>query len=288
MTRFVAAAMAALLMASSVWAADLPSDKLNTFKAGQTTKAQVLSSLGAPKAEDHNPDGRSVLLYDYSVPLTEKNKNISEMVVTFLFDSQDVLVRAQLYARNPNAAGGAQPSAQANPPAAPAAGPQDENLLTRLAKGFKVGSQGDSNGETAREMVPEAETVQDWSRMITIQIFHRLPNANPNTFADGMQTRWAGACKGADFETIAGAPENGYPASIRRFSCPLNSQTGKPENTFMKFVGGADAFYVVQYAYRSGLTPENTAQALDYLKSATVCDSRKADHPCPKLQPIAR
>jgi hypothetical protein len=79
--------------------------------------------------------------------------------------------------------------------------------------------------------------------------------------------------------------ENGYPFSFWLLTCPLNTRTGKPENTFAKFVSGNDAFYSIQYAYRSALTQENTLSTTAYLGGIQACDTRLPDRPCPTVAP---
>jgi len=117
MRGWILGALAALAFAGAAKAADLPVDKLNGFKAGQTTKAQVLAALGPPMTQSHNPDGRSALLYDYSVPLTQANPTVKEMVVGLVFDPHDVLLVARFYGKT--ADGAPAPGAPPTPPTPP-------------------------------------------------------------------------------------------------------------------------------------------------------------------------
>lgn len=160
---------------------------------------------------------------------------------------------------------------------------QDENLMTPLPKGFKIGSHGSNAQMMGSEYVPEGETVQDWSRMITVQVFRNLKGADPDKFAKGTGDRWQSACPGADVGKVRDGRERGYGFSLWMFRCPLNPKTQKPENTYIKLISGKDALYVVQYAYRAPLTRENIPPAMAYLGSVWVCDSRLPDRPCPQV-----
>jgi outer membrane protein assembly factor BamE (lipoprotein component of BamABCDE complex) len=120
MRKWVLGALAALAFAGAVAAADLPVDKLNGFKAGQTTKAQVLATLGSPITQSHNPDGRSALLYDYSVPQTAANPTVKEMVVGLVFDAHNFLLVVRFYGKT--ADGAPAPAAPPTPPQPPAPG----------------------------------------------------------------------------------------------------------------------------------------------------------------------
>ena len=46
-----------------------------------------------------------------------------------------------------------------------------ENLLFAPPKDFKIGYQSNHDNRMMTEWVPTAETVQDWTQMLTVQIF---------------------------------------------------------------------------------------------------------------------
>jgi hypothetical protein len=167
------------------------------------------------------------------------------------------------------------------PPATIAAPLQDENLLTPLPADFAVGYRASSGRIEITEYVPRGESVTDWSRLITVQIFHGLGGGDPKRFATQMAGNWQSACPGADVVPLSAGTTNGYPSLLWRFSCPLNPETQKPENMWLKAVSGADSLYVVQYAYRQKLSPELQGPAADYLDTVSVCDTRRTDRSCP-------
>lgn len=162
-----------------------------------------------------------------------------------------------------------------------AAGLQDENLIFVLPKDFVVGKQGENGPMIGAEYVPQGETVQSWTRMITVQVFRNIKQSDPNRFAEGLKPMWLSACPGAEVMKIKDGTENGYPFALWQFTCPNNPQTGKPENMYTKLTGGSDALYSIQYAYRSPLTKEIILPTMSYLGSIRVCDTRTPEHPCP-------
>jgi hypothetical protein len=159
---------------------------------------------------------------------------------------------------------------------------QDENLLIQLPGGFKSGYTASNGKEDMAEYVPAGESVDDWSRMVTVQIFHEAKNADPEGFADNLAKGWTSSCPGGTAQKSTAGVENGYPFALWVYACPLNPQTNKPENMFLKVTSGADALYSVQYAYRLELSKELIEPAIDYLKTVMVCDTRQKDRPCPK------
>jgi len=58
-----------------------------------------------------------------------------------------------------------------------------ENLLTSMPSGFKVGYSAGNGKEDMVEYVPAAETVDDWTKMVTVQVFHNARNVDPDAFA---------------------------------------------------------------------------------------------------------
>jgi hypothetical protein len=159
---------------------------------------------------------------------------------------------------------------------------RNENLLTPLPDGFKVGFHDANERQSIVEYVPQAETVDDWSRLVTVQIFYGTKDADPDAFAGNLGKKWMSACVGGGARKVTAGAENGYPFSLWMYDCALNPQTHKPETMWLKAMSGADSLYSVQYAARRALSKELIGQAMDYLKRVSLCDARRADRPCPK------
>lgn len=160
----------------------------------------------------------------------------------------------------------------------------DENLLQNLPSGYKVDFQAKQGSMFITEMVPQSETVKNWTEMVTTQVFKGLKNVTPEQFQALMAKNWLAACKDGGVAPVTRGEENGYLFSIWLQTCPLNQSTGKPENTWFKAIKGNDSFYVVQKAFRFDPSNENVVQWMKYFRSVMVCDSRLPDSPCPKLE----
>ena len=160
---------------------------------------------------------------------------------------------------------------------------KDENLLTVLPKGYKVDFQERKNNVLITEMVPAAESVKNWTEMVTVQIFFGMKNVTPEQFKQRMEQLWVGSCKGSEVHQIAQGPERGYPALIWMQSCPLNNATSKPEITWLKAIRGNDSFYLVQKAFEFMPSKEQVVEWTQYLRGVYVCDTRVPDRPCPTV-----
>jgi hypothetical protein len=159
----------------------------------------------------------------------------------------------------------------------------NENLLAPLPPGFKMDFQDKKPNSLMNEMVPTAETVNNWTEMVTVQIFYNM-KTTPEQFVDKMVSGWKSACPGASSSAIASGPENGYPAGVWLLNCPKNPSTGKPEITWIKAMQGNDSFYVVQKAFKFRPSNDEVVQWMKYLRSIAVCDSRLPDRACPQTK----
>ena len=161
---------------------------------------------------------------------------------------------------------------------------ENENLLTTMPAGYKVDFQQRKGNMLMTEMVPVGESVNNWTEMVTVQIFYGLKTVTPEQFRMRMEGLWQGSCPNSTSKAISQGTERGYPTGMWALFCPLNAGSGKPENTWFKVIQGADSFYVVQKSYKFAPNKEQESQWLRYLQSASVCDSRVPERACPKAK----
>lgn len=167
---------------------------------------------------------------------------------------------------------------------AAASGLQDENLLQPLLVGYVVGHQDKQSGLETIEYVPQGETVQNWTQMLTTQILRGRQDIPAGAYLQMMQGNWSKACPGSEATEITAGQENGYPFALWRFICPRNPGTGKPEYTWMKAIQGQDAFYLVQKAYKFDPGENEVVALMKQLQKVVVCDSRTESQACPKVK----
>ena len=157
---------------------------------------------------------------------------------------------------------------------------QNENLLAGLPDGFKIGYQAEQGNQTITEMVAEDETVEDWTTMVTVQVYLGEKNTTPQQAQETLTTNWFGACENSETYPVADGVENGYNFVLWMLYCPLNPSTQKEEFTYMKAIQGNDSFYLVQVAFRYKPTEADITQWMNYLREVQVCDSRMPDRAC--------
>src|SRR4051812_26632756 len=117
---------------------------------------------------------------------------------------------------------------------------ENENLLVSLPSGYKVGYHKSTIKGVISEMVPAAESAENWTEMVTVQIFLNMRDVTPAQYRGRMEKLWAAACPGSKFSKVKETIENGYPTLTWTQKCPNNQQTGKPELTWLKALQGND------------------------------------------------
>jgi hypothetical protein len=164
-----------------------------------------------------------------------------------------------------------------------AAGLEAENLLQALPDGYKIAFQDRQGGMLITEMVPKAETADNWTEMVTAQVFFGL-KATPRQFKARMDEGVKAACPDAESVDVIHDEENGYPISIWMQVCPLNPSTGKPEYTWFKAIQGNDSFYVVQKAFKYAPSKEEVVHWMEYFRQVSACDTRLPASTCPVFE----
>ena len=174
-----------------------------------------------------------------------------------------------------------QPSFEADTNTPTNSGLENENLLAELPDGFKVAYQAEQGNQTITEMVAESETVDEWTTMVTVQVYLGQNNLTPAQAQETLTNDWFNACENSEVYPIADGQENGYDFALWQLYCPLNPATQLEEYTYMKAIAGNDSFYLAQVAFRYEPTEADVTQWMQYLKQVQVCDSRLAAQACP-------
>jgi hypothetical protein len=160
-------------------------------------------------------------------------------------------------------------------------GLEDENLLAELPDGFKVDYEAQQENMIISEMVPSSESVDDWSTLVTVQIFTGMTGTTPEQYQENMNQSWFNACADSESYPVADGEENGYPFVLWQLYCPVNPATQKVEYAYMKAIQGNDSFYLVQVAFRHEPSNDEITQWMQYMKQVKVCDSRIPEKACP-------
>jgi hypothetical protein len=152
--------------------------------------------------------------------------------------------------------------------------PASDRMVWPVADGFVVVHSQHTQRGDIEERVPSGETVDNWTRMITLVT---LPDPiDPMRYAQAMAKMWGDACPDAQ----AGAPVRSERGVDIRIDCPINPRTGKPETMFQRTVAGDGKLYVLQIAFRSPPDAAQASWAMAQLDAATLCDDESDAPAC--------
>ena len=161
-------------------------------------------------------------------------------------------------------------------------GLEGENLIQPRPAGFKVVDEQHEGNDSLTAMVPADESAQQWTRMVTTQVYRGMKDAGFfDKYKAQMDKRWTDACDTSHTKPFSDGKDHGYPTHVWMQICAFKDPARKPQVTLFKFIQGDDAAYVVQMAFHDTPAKGDMALALVYLDHVTVCDTRKADAPCP-------
>ncbi|MFT4091404.1 MAG: hypothetical protein QM645_11775 [Asticcacaulis sp.] len=157
-----------------------------------------------------------------------------------------------------------------------------ERLRLEIPDTFWMAHNQSSAKATIREFIPEGETVENWSTMLTSLIMYDTPDISPKTFAQNYAAFISASCEGSVFKEIEAGVENGYDYAVWLMYCPSVPVIGKPEFNVSKVFISKNTVYLTQYARRQSPDEEDVAIGIGFLQTVSLCDTRDEKRPCPE------
>lgn len=134
-------------------------------------------------------------------------------------------------------------------------------------KDLIVGHQASQGRAILVELVPGGETVQNYSRMVTLQTAPDLGNVPENAFLQEFADRYTAACPKT---TVTKVPMGQKGATGLRLDCPRHPKTNKLETVFVRAFDLGTDLGIVQITMRYFPMPVDGEWARDYLGRVTV------------------
>ncbi|RUL66560.1 hypothetical protein EKH79_01670 [Dyella dinghuensis] len=159
-----------------------------------------------------------------------------------------------------------------------------ENLIQSLPSGFNIATRGTAaGGVELTEMIPNGETVDNWTKMVTTQVFFGVKDLSFQTYMSDMEKHWKDSCDETDSKLLRDGKENGYPFHLWMQTCSYNDSKKHPKITWFKFIQGNDSTYVAQYAFHVEPSKDQVIDTMHYLAETQACDTRRTESPCPEI-----
>ncbi|ABD07050.1 conserved hypothetical protein [Rhodopseudomonas palustris HaA2] len=155
-----------------------------------------------------------------------------------------------------------------------------EQMLLKPPKGFKVVAESKTDTTSTAVMVPDGQSVANWTEKLTTQVLFKQAEQSPSAYRTRSEKAAAAECPGATFETIKDGTENLYPMVAWTETCPKAKDGGKPEITWSKAVRGRENFYLLQKAHRFEPDAKQRKALVRLFDASRVCDTRVPGHRC--------
>ncbi|HSO07387.1 MAG TPA: hypothetical protein VLW45_09100 [Pelomicrobium sp.] len=171
--------------------------------------------------------------------------------------------------------------------AAPAAA--GERFIVPRPDGWKMVLQAREKGLTRTQLVPNSQTLEEWTDMVTSQTLPRFVGISVEEYLARITQAAKQVCTELVHTPIVSAETNGYPAASMGQFCTRYAQTGLGEVTVFKVIQGREMLYVVHRSWRmppfqAGTQPVPRADFdawVKYLDTVIVCDPADSARPCP-------
>ena len=147
--------------------------------------------------------------------------------------------------------------------------------------GFVLAHRVEGGGSLIEERIPQGETVEAWTRMVTVQRFAGASQRlRASDLLANIQNGLRTSCPEATTTAISGETISGRRAARMRADCPLLAQTGLPETFVILVIEGSSDLHVAQVAFRRVPTAADLAWADRHLASVVLCDRASREAAC--------
>jgi hypothetical protein len=155
-----------------------------------------------------------------------------------------------------------------------------ERLVAPADSGFAPGVVQQRRSVFMSEAVPKDETLEVWTRMVTIQRFPWQPGVTPELLANGIIEGFSRVCGATTNRDATALTVEGQQAADLRADCPVNPQTGKPETMFGRVILGDEMIHMIQIAFRHLPSAAEAAWAERTIAATILCKRASGDVRC--------
>jgi hypothetical protein len=154
-----------------------------------------------------------------------------------------------------------------------------EFIQFQIPNNYKSVTKSQKPKFEVQEFIPQSESLQNWTEMLTVQTFYEMKVA-PKEFQMQLASSFKSACKSSAMYPVADSLETGYVASVAIHACEYADKRPQDEITLVKIIKGKNALYVVQKVFRFQPDPAIINQWTLYLKNIRICGTTSSDSGC--------
>jgi hypothetical protein len=147
---------------------------------------------------------------------------------------------------------------------------ETETLNYFVPEGFKIAYQNHDATSEIVEIISSTESLENWSRMITIQTFTDSYKYDPEKFILDISRLAKNQCGKVMVEPVAADQQNGFSFSHKVIMCEPNTKTDKAEIMNIKAIKGKQSFYVAQVINRVEIDENEIRYWAIYLRDLMI------------------
>lgn len=151
-------------------------------------------------------------------------------------------------------------------------------MLSMTPHGYKVAFHIKNEVGTMLEMIPEGESLDQWTKMLTVHVMRNINGYTLDSFYVGMKEAWTDMCPCGSTEIVERGREKLQPTLFWSQTCPPNRETSQLENTWFKLSIRNGILVMVQKAFKFEPSADDVASWLDYLRELRVDHRLEALH----------
>jgi len=164
-----------------------------------------------------------------------------------------------------------------------------EQLLAKPPADWKLIYQLNNTSTRLSDFVPPQESDSEWTTKLSFESFKKLVDSDPIEVLLAEVKREQKNCSFVQHFNLFSGLENNFPASVRLFLCGENTSINKGEVQMIKAIAGNDYLYFIKILKRiepfnvdqPEFAKEEIATWSNYIRSISLCDPGKVEHPCP-------
>jgi len=164
-----------------------------------------------------------------------------------------------------------------------------ERLLAKPPADWKLIYQLNNISTRLSEFVPPQETDSEWTTKLSFESFKELVDSDPIEVLLAEVNIERKNCSFVQHFNLFSGLENNFPSSVRLFLCGENTFVNMGEVMMIKAIAGNDYFYFIKILKRivpfdvdqPEFAKEEIAVWSNYIRSISLCDPGKPEHPCP-------
>ena len=152
---------------------------------------------------------------------------------------------------------------------------QGENANVVVPDGWVTAYEAEDKDEANIELIPPAETLENWTRMISIQIIKGL-KYQPDAFIEKLAQQISNDCENMRVRPGTSGRQNGYKYSYKIIDFSRNKQTNKSKIRHIKVIQDKKALYVIEASFRvANISKKEKRYWADYMRDVVVRSANK-------------